>query len=237
MGKPKSNTAEFITKSNNKHHHFYDYEQVNYITQHIPVVIKCPIHGFFTQKPKAHLRYGCNKCAQELRLKSIRKTSEEILSQCFLVHQDRYDYSKMQFLSTRQKVEIICKIHGSFWQTMHDHLSGKGCAKCINKVSKNETRWLDVMGIDPKFRNYNIKLSKSYYVDGYDPMTKTIYEFNGDYWHGNPSKFCPDKINNHTKCSFGQLYQQTLAKEVEFKKHGYKVISIWEADFVNIYGR
>ena len=34
------------------------------------------------------------------------------------------------------KVCIICKVHGEFWQTPHNHLKGYGCKKC--SIEKNK---------------------------------------------------------------------------------------------------
>lgn len=46
------------------------------------------------------------------------------------VHGDRYDYTNIEYSRAVDKVEIICKEHGSFFQTPNDHLKGKGCPKC-----------------------------------------------------------------------------------------------------------
>ena len=33
------------------------------------------------------------------------------------------------------------------------------------------------------------------YVDGYCSSINTVYEFHGDYWHGNPKRFASEDIN------------------------------------------
>ncbi|CAF1158106.1 unnamed protein product, partial [Brachionus calyciflorus] len=38
-----------------------------------------------------------------------------------------------------------------------------------------------------------------YYVDGYVPSTKTVYEFHGCYYHGCPKCFSPDTISKKQK--------------------------------------
>jgi hypothetical protein len=48
-----------------------------------------------------------------------------------LVHGDRYDYSNVNYKGTKNKVSIICHIHGAFDQTPDSHVNGKcGCKKC-----------------------------------------------------------------------------------------------------------
>ena len=60
-------------------------------------------------------------------------TTTEFISKARLVHGDKYDYSQTEYVTARRKVEIICPIHGSFFQTPNSHLSQKhGCRKCYD---------------------------------------------------------------------------------------------------------
>ena len=57
-------------------------------------------------------------------------------------------------------------------------------------------------------------LNGTYYrADGYYAPTKTIYEYYGDFWHGNPTVFNLNESNNITHKTFGQLYQYTIEKK------------------------
>ena len=51
------------------------------------------------------------------------------------IHNDKYDYSKVNYVNSRTKVCIICPEHGEFWQTPHNHLKGYGCTKCGKEKS------------------------------------------------------------------------------------------------------
>ena len=68
--------------------------------------------------------------------------------------------------------------------------------------------------------------NNKYKVDGYCEKNNTIYEFDGDLFHGNPSKFNKDDINPITKNTYGELYEKTKIKENEIKKAGYNLIKI-----------
>ena len=76
--------------------------------------------------------------------------------------------------------------------------------------------------------------TNSYFVDGYDRTTKTIYEFNGCFFHG-----CPDcyPSNRHTKHAVNadrtieELWRATQAKEAALRNHGYNVEIMWEHDW------
>ncbi len=83
-------------------------------------------------------------------------------------------------------------------------------------------------------KEFRIELGQDnyYLADGYCKETNTVYEFNGDYWHGNPKVYDQDEINKSTKTSFGELYQRTLQKERVLKQMGFNVVSVWESDWV-----
>ena len=51
------------------------------------------------------------------------------------IHNDKYDYSKVNYVNSRTKVCIICPTRGEFWQTPHNHLKGYGCAECGKEKS------------------------------------------------------------------------------------------------------
>ena len=59
-----------------------------------------------------------------------KKTKEEFIAKAKLVHGDKYDYSKLEYVGALTKVCIICKDHGEFWQEANSHLKGSGCPKC-----------------------------------------------------------------------------------------------------------
>lgn len=59
------------------------------------------------------------------------------ISRCVDVHGDRYDYSKLNYTSSREKVVIICKVHGAFKQNLMNHIQGKGCHDCAGYFRYN----------------------------------------------------------------------------------------------------
>ena len=63
-------------------------------------------------------------------------TTEQFIKKSQQIHNNKYDYSKVEYINNRTKVCIICPEHGEFWQTPHSHLSGCGCCKCKYDQSK-----------------------------------------------------------------------------------------------------
>ena len=47
------------------------------------------------------------------------------------VHGDKYDYSKVLPVGGKTPVEIVCRLHGSFFQRKDVHLKGGGCKLCL----------------------------------------------------------------------------------------------------------
>lgn len=132
---------EFASEANKVHGNRYCYDRVAYTNNKTPVEIICPKHGSFLQAPTNHLRgKGCRKCAKEVLSDSLRKTNAEFKSQAMAVHGDRYDYSKVDYKQAREKVEIICRQHGSFRQTPSNHLGGKGCPRCGDQAQGDSKR-------------------------------------------------------------------------------------------------
>lgn len=46
-------------------------------------------------------------------------------------HNNIYEYNKFIYKNGKQKINIKCKLHGNFMQSIESHLSGKGCSKCM----------------------------------------------------------------------------------------------------------
>lgn len=73
----------------------------------------------------------------------------------------------------------------------------------------------------------------NYRVDGYCKETNTIYEFYGDYWHGNPKRFKPEEYCHplNSNITAKELYEQTLVRETNIKSKGYFLVTIWENEW------
>ena len=128
-------TLRFLTLAKEKHGNKFGYQFLNYIKASKPIEIVCPTHGRQFITASIHLRgEGCPQCAIEAgRLKKIQPP-EVYIERAIKVHGDKYDYSLLaDFIPThtgREKIPIICKKHGIFYQDRRNHLRGNGCPKC-----------------------------------------------------------------------------------------------------------
>lgn len=71
---------------------------------------------------------------------SRKFTKKEILQKANLIHNNRYDYSKVDYKSIDIPIEIICPIHSSFFQRPYLHMKGAKCQKCSGIEQGNKTR-------------------------------------------------------------------------------------------------
>jgi len=127
MSKRKT-TQEFITQAKKVHNDKYDYSLVDYINNKVKVKIICPIHGIFEQTPNNHL----NGCDCVYCKGTLKKTTQQFITQAKKVHNNKYDYSLVTYSTIDVKVKIICSEHGVFEQSPKHHLNGSGCPICTS---------------------------------------------------------------------------------------------------------
>ena len=182
---------DFIIKSNNIHRNMYDYSKVEYINNFSKVCIICSEHGEFWQEPKSHLKgHGCPKCGN-----SLVKTSKECIEDFKKVHGDKYDYSNVEYVNSKRKVNIICPEHGIFKQTPNAHLKGCGCPRCSDSKLEREVAkflgckniklerqkrfyWLGKQRLDFYLPDYNIAIE----CQGEQHFKPVDFAGRGDVW-------------------------------------------------------
>ena len=90
-----------------------------------------------------------------------KRTTEKFIKEAKNIHQNKYDYSLVEYKNNKTKVKIICKEHGVFEQRPYSHLLGQGCNKC-GGTFKFTTKIF-------------IKKSKEIHGDKYDYAENTEY--------------------------------------------------------------
>ena len=208
----------FIKKSKIVHGNKYDYSKVEYKNNKTKVCIICPEHGEFWQNPYIHLKgSGCPKCA----CANKRCTTKDFVKKAKDVHGNKYDYSKVEYISNKTKVCIICPEHGEFWQDPRSHLQGKGCSKCSKKHRYTTEEWV---GIAKNAHGDKYDYSKVKYVNSHTKVCIICPE-HGEFWmlpnaHILQEQNCP-------KCAI-ILQSNRQRKDKEFfiekskQKHGNK---------------
>ena len=269
----KLDNHSFIKRATIIHNNKYDYSKVDYKNNNVKICIVCNVHGDFLQTPSNHLSgQNCPKCCKNIKMKikiicnehgefeqipeyhlqgygcykcsNIVRNVDDFIIKANMVHKSLYDYSNSNYVSSREPITIKCKIHGCFSQTPNDHLNGCGCPKCsLGCFSKIAINWLENIekkegfyiqhagNIGEKKIRINNKLFK---VDGYCEATNTIYEFYGDFWHGNPLIYDKNEIHPLNKKSYGVLYNETIERETILRSENYNLITIWESEYYKL---
>lgn len=117
----KISTKDFIEKANKIHLGKYDYSKTEYVNSRSKVIVTCKLHGDFKQRPDGHYhKEGCPECNNQ------KLTTKDFIEKAKVVHGDRYNYDKVEYVNCKLKIIIICKLHGDFTQISSNH----GCPNC-----------------------------------------------------------------------------------------------------------
>ena len=74
---------------------------------------------------------------------SRRMLLQEFIDKSNIVHNNKFDYSiTEQFKSQRDKVKILCTIHGEIEVNVHNHLQGSDCMDCSGNTKRNTKSFL-----------------------------------------------------------------------------------------------
>ena len=216
-------TETIINKFIKIHGDKYDYSSVKYVKTTEKVNIVCPEHGIFQQTPQAHLKgQGCPHCGKMKKSISKTYTNDEFIEKAKMIHGDTYDYSKVDYINNKEKVIVICPIHGEFVIEPNAHLQGRGCSICGN-VKKGRKINLFKKEIIEYFKKYKQNKIFNYNIDGenidlYFPLNKVGFMF-VDF-----SSYLEIKLNNK---------KTLLHKTIICKKNGMQLIHIFEDEWMN----
>jgi len=225
-GKEKMTTEKLINKFINIHDSKYSYEKTFYKNANTKICITCPIHGDFSMLPFNHLKgQGCPKC------KGKNITQEDLIEKFKKVHGDKYDYSKVCFNKIKEKVCIICPVHGEFWQTPQKHLYGQGCPKCSYEkkfLTKEEFLKKEQEVHGGKYIEQGIEYKS------YKSKIKLVCPLHGEFYQNTTNHLqgcgCPKCANNNSKSE--QQIVDFLANNSDFviKTKNKTVIKPFELD-------
>lgn len=239
--------GDFIEAAQAVHGLTYDYTDAKYVQQYQRVDILCHRHGMFSQLPKVHLKgAGCPKCADERGSQKLKQRNAKSFQQrAQAVHGDLYGYKHVEYLGYKKDVVLTCKIHGYFSLKPVKHLQGQGCPTCSSSkmYSEKACDWLDYVAKQENILIVHARNGQewrvpgtNYKADGYCATTNTVYEFYGDFWHGNLDRYPADKYNGVCKATMGELHAKTMHREERIRGLGYNVVTMWEHSFDKMFG-
>ena len=130
----------FLKRAYEVHGNEYTYEKVTDAIKNNKdkIVVTCPKHGDFVISIVNFLNgRKCPLCNKERRGEKFKDEYFKIfVNKATKIHNNKYDYSKVDYVDMKTKVCIICPEHGEFWQTPYAHLIGEGCPLCSHRSFK-----------------------------------------------------------------------------------------------------
>lgn len=180
----KKTTERFLAQCKEKWGETYNYEGTIYVDKYTKIKYICFKHGLQEQYPSNHLKHGCSYCNG----RGITKHSKEsFINIANIVHDFKYDYSKIEFNKITDYITIICPKHGEFIQRANNHIHlGNGCNKCHERIliSKPQQEIRDFISsfYNGIIEDNAVVLGKKE-IDIYVPDIKFGLEYHGLIYH------------------------------------------------------
>jgi len=208
-----------LKKCSDIHQNKYNYFNVVYKTMNDYIDIVCPVHGIFEQTLNNHLygKKGCPKCSKTYKL-----TQKQFIERSRKIHNNFYDYSQTIFTVVKQKVIIICPIHGEFKITPNNHLNGIGCPYCSESHGEKKIANFLIENNIKFIRQYkfdNCKDVRKFPFDFFLPDNDICIEYDGRHHFEPIDKWGGEKY-------FEKIKKHDLIKKLFCNKNNIKLIRI-----------
>lgn len=130
------------------------------------------------------------------------KWSSELLTERLSKLRPEFDYSKLVFTRTKDKVEIICSKHGSYYITPENALKGKGCNKCKLRKRRKDKKHYIKKALDKHGDKYDYSLIEK--VEDSNEKVPIVCSIHGVFYQ-NISQHCTGQ--GCSKCAKEYLKQ------------------------------
>ena len=202
---PISTRERFIEEAVKIHGDWYNYDKVEYVTAQTPVIIVCPVHGEFPQRPDVHIRgngkgSGCVRCSGRVPcnfwkdVENHRAFLEQIAVERNITSQDDWyslysrDFPQKLLSQYGNSHKQLLSQHFPHWQWHEWKFVRTGQDYWRSEQSRRE--YLDWLGselgystIDDWYNitgdlirnNYGDGLLASYYNGAYQKMVMELY--------------------------------------------------------------
>ena len=180
MGK-KVTTEDFLKKVKEKFpNETDDLSKVKYVSSKDKITLICQKHGEYYMQAGNYLNgQRCPKCKYEKFSERMKKykTNEEFIKDIKKIHGDKYDLSKVEYVSNQKKILIGYK-NEWFYIKPYNFLRGREPKKIAMKESGLRKRMTTENFIEKARKVHGDKYdySKSVYVDSHTPLCIMLHD-------------------------------------------------------------
>ena len=155
-------------QSKTKFKKIFEFDFTNYTNCHSEIGIKCPTHGWFTDKLSNHLttKYGCPLCFEESPKTAWNRISvEDNITHLKTLYGEKYNFFTEDINTTDNKVRYYCKKHHNLKSTKLGHLrDGFACNQCGDEVMAEKlTGWYTVKRVE-RYKDKFIREQNNLYL-------------------------------------------------------------------------
>lgn len=193
------------------------------------VEVRCNIHNhvFMTKPNWLHHGANCQKCYDDRRGQTLKKSLSQLLSEFRKIHGNTYQYPYLQeeYKTNKSKITIICPEHGEFKQSVNHHLKGQGCPKCASAKNGFKKRLTTKEFIKKARKKHGDKYDYSLvnYETSDKPVTiicKIHGEFQQEPCPHLSGSGCPKCHQSHLENMVEKILKENNVKYItQYKKH------------------
>ena len=196
-----------------------DLSKINYINSKTDIMLICKKHKKeFSITPNRLLisKFACPDCVSDNKKIIFRKTLDIFIKEANNKFNNKFDYTKVEYINSKTPIIIICPIHNEIEITPFQHLdSPTGCTKCSGKYKKNTEDFInEAIKIHGDLYDY----SKVKYINTHTNVTIYCKKHKKDYpqtpsmhLSGSRCKICADEDGSEKR-------RYTLKEFIEMAK-------------------
>lgn len=204
----------------------FDFSKYKYNGYNEKSLVICPIHGNLYLSPKditnnKNKKFLCKYCKYD----SEKINKEEAINKLKKLHPE-LDYSNTVINGSKEKIEIKCHIHGSFFVNYHNatrkNNKWSGCPKCSKRIKQNKDEILKIL----TSRYPKLDFSKFEYIRGNisnKEKSIVICPIHGEFLISYSNLINKKTVNGCPKCRENG-YSKKEKEIVDFIKNNYNYI-------------
>lgn len=147
--------------------------------------------------------------------------TDSFIARAIKKHGDLYVYEKTKYINSLEKITIICRKHGEFYQSPANHLSGNGCPSCCGKRKTTDQVIKEL--IDKRGDRYDYSLVVYNKNEKLSIICRKHGIFKQKYWNHMKGHNCPvcnnESRNNKNRFKIEDLIH--VFNEIHDSKYDY----------------